>query len=108
MQRTSGSEFPNVGRIGAYKDWNDERHANFINRLLKVIENTKIYQRSGQRLVCGTELHMALEALVMVTRKISIQILQRRHRDILKKHNSNRHSSQCDYHSHAEGIIRTS
>lgn len=34
---------PDVGRIGVYRDWSDERHASFIDRLLAVIESSKIY-----------------------------------------------------------------
>lgn len=34
---------PGKGRIGPYQDWSDERHASFIDRLLKVIEVSKIY-----------------------------------------------------------------
>ncbi|HEX5282649.1 MAG TPA: hypothetical protein VFW30_00900 [Bryocella sp.] len=33
---------PGKGRIGPYRDWSDERHATFIDRLLRVIESTKI------------------------------------------------------------------
>jgi hypothetical protein len=30
-------------RVGPYKEWNDERHKKFIDRLLKIIEQRKVY-----------------------------------------------------------------
>jgi hypothetical protein len=33
---------PGEGRVGQYASWSDERHAKFINRLLRVIETTNI------------------------------------------------------------------
>lgn len=34
---------PGKGRVRPYHDWSDERHASFIDRLLAVIESSKIY-----------------------------------------------------------------
>ena len=46
IERFHAKEFwpriPGKGRIGPYATWTDERHARFIDRLLKVIEETKI------------------------------------------------------------------